>query len=236
MAEKYSLYQQLADSLRDKIYEGKYAFGDKLPSERSLAEKFGISHLTVRKALAILEEEGMLLRVQGKGTFVRAQKYSIDMQHLDGFSSMFGQQGITITNKVLYSGVREAGFKYSRIFGIPREEPVFELIRLRQNGEDPVALEYNILPTKRVPHVEEYDYSLYSLWDVYRQTGIQLVEENQKLEIVKVFNPQADLLNVEEGADMLMLSSTALDASGKVIECTKIYDNAKRMVFYASTV
>ena len=234
--EKYSLYQHLADSLRDKIYEGKYAFGDKLPSERSLAEKFGISHLTVRKALAILEEEGMLLRVQGKGTFVRAQKYSIDMQHLDGFSSMFGQQGITITNKVLYSGVREAGFKYSRIFGIPREEPVFELIRLRQNGEDPVALEYNILPTKRVPHVGEYDYSLYSLWDVYRQAGIQLVEENQKLEIVKVYNPQADLLNVEEGADVLMLSSTALDLSGKVIECTKIYDNAKRMVFYASTV
>lgn len=234
--EKYSLYQQLADSLRDKIYEGKYAFGDKLPSERSLAEKFGISHLTVRKALAILEEEGMLLRVQGKGTFVQAQKYSIDMQHMDGFSSMFGQQGITITNKVLYSGVREAGFKYSRIFGIPREEPVFELIRLRQNGEDPVALEYNILPTKRVPHVEEYDYSLYSLWDVYRQTGIQLVEENQKLEIVKVYNPQADLLNVEEGADVLMLSSTALDLSGKVIECTKIYDNAKRLVFYASTV
>ena len=234
--EKYSLYQQLADSLRDKIYEGKYAFGDKLPSERSLAEKFGISHLTVRKALAILEEEGMLLRVQGKGTFVRAQKYSIDMQHMDGFSSMFGQQGITITNKVLYSGVREAGFKYSRIFGIPREEPVFELIRLRQNGEDPVALEYNILPTTRVPHVEEYDYSLYSLWDVYRQTGIQLVEENQKLEIVKVYNPQADLLNVEEGADVLMLSSTALDLSGKVIECTKIYDNAKRLVFYASTV
>ena len=234
--EKYSLYQQLADSLRDKIYEGKYAFGDKLPSERSLAEKFGISHLTVRKALAILEEEGMLLRVQGKGTFVRAQKYSIDMQHIDGFSSMFGQQGITITNKVLYSGVREAGFKYSRIFGIPREESVFELIRLRQNGEDPVALEYNILPTKRVPHVEEYDYSLYSLWDVYRQAGIQLVEENQKLEIVKVYNPQADLLNVEEGADVLMLSSTALDLSGKVIECTKIYDNAKRMVFYASTV
>lgn len=234
--EKYSLYQQLADSLRDKIYEGKYAFGDKLPSERSLAEKFGISHLTVRKALAILEEEGMLLRVQGKGTFVRAQKYPIDMQHMDGFSSMFGQQGITITNKVLYSGVREAGFKYSRIFGIPREEPVFELIRLRQNGEDHVALEYNILPTKRVPHVEEYDYSLYSLWDVYRQTGIQLVEENQKLEIVKVYNPQADLLNVEEGADVLILSSTALDLSGKVIEYTKIYDNAKRMVFYASTV
>lgn len=236
MTEKYSLYQQLADSLRDKIYEGKYAFGDKLPSERSLAEKFGISHLTVRKALAILEEEGMLLRVQGKGTFVRAQKYSIDMQHMDGFSSMFGQQGITITNKVLYSGVREAGFKYSRIFGIAKEDTVFELIRLRQNGDDPVALEYNVLPTKRVPHVEEYDYSLYSLWDVYRQTGIKLVEENQKLEIVKIFNPQADLLNMEEGADVLMLSSTALDDVGSVIEWTKIYDNAKRMVFYASTV
>ena len=48
-----------------------------------MAEKFGISHLTVRKAFTILEEEGLLLRAQGKGTFVRTPKASIDMQRLE---------------------------------------------------------------------------------------------------------------------------------------------------------
>lgn len=236
MTEKYSLYQQLADSLRDKIYEGKYAFGDKLPSERALAESFGISHLTVRKALAILEEEGLLLRVQGKGTFVRAQKYSVDMQRLDGFSSMFRQQGVAITNRLLYSGFRQAAYKYSRVFKIPRDEEVFECVRLRQNGDVALALEYNVVPKKYVPGVEEYDFGMYSLWDVYQKSGIEIMEEEQKLEIVKVYNPQAELLGMEEGADVLALSVLSCDPEGNVIEWSKIYDNAKRMVFYASTI
>lgn len=236
MAEKYSLYQQLADSLRDKIYEGKYAFGDKLPSERALAESFGISHLTVRKALGILEEEGLLLRVQGKGTFVRAQKYSVDMQRLDGFSSMFRQQGVAVTNKLLYSGFRKAGYKYSRIFKISREEEVFECVRLRQNQDVALALEYNAVPKKFVPRAEDYDLGMYSLWDIYRKNGIEIMEEEQKLEIVKIFNPQAELLGMEEGADVLVLSALSCDKKGNVIEWSKIYDNAKRMVFYASGI
>lgn len=236
MAEKYSLYQQLADSLRDKIYEGKYTFGDKLPSERALAETFGISHLTVRKALAVLEEEGLLLRLQGKGTFVRAQKYSVDVQHLDGFTSMLRQQAGAVTRKILYSGIRQAGFKYSRIFGIEREEEVFECVCLSQNADVERALEYNAVPCKHVPDVASYDYSMYSLRDIYKQHGIEIVEERQRLEIVKIYNPQAELLDMEEGADILMLSSTSCDDKGRVIEWTKIYDNAKRMVFYASTV
>lgn len=236
MAEKYALYQQLADALRDKIYEGKYAFGEKLPSERSLAESFGISHLTVRKAMTVLEEEGLLLRMQGKGTFVRAQKYFVDMQKVGGFSSMFQQQGITISNKVLHTGYRKAGYKYSRMFGISRDEEVFELIRLRQNADVAMALEYNIVPRRWVPGIEEYDYSMYSLWDVYRQCGIEVAEEMQQLEIVKIYNPQAELLNVEEGFDVMLLRSTLHDTSGNIIEYSKMYDSAGQMVFYASTI
>lgn len=236
MAGNYALYQQLADSLRDKIYEGKYAFGDKLPSERSLAEKFGISHLTVRKALAILEEEGLVLRAQGKGTFVRAPKVSIDMQRLEGFSSLFRQQGIAIVNRVLYSGLRPAKFKYSRIFDITPEEEVFECVRLRQGDGAPLAIEYNVVPKRYVPDIAEYDYGMYSLHEIYGKNGLQIVEEQQTLEIVKIYNPQADLLNLEEGADVFMLSALSYDKQKRAIEWTKIYDNTERIVFYASTV
>lgn len=236
MSEKYMLYQQLADSLRDKIYEGKYMFGDKIPSERALAATFGISHLTVRKALAVLEEEGLLVRLQGKGTFVRAQKYSADMQRLGGFSSMLRQRDGAATRKVLYSGVRKAGFKYGRIFEIPKEEEVFECVCLFQDTEGSRALEYSAVPCKYIPAVADYDYSMYSLRDIYGQNDVEIVEEQQRLEIVKIYNPQSELLNMEEGADVLMLSSTSCDTLGRVVEWTKVYDNAKRMVFYASTL
>ena len=236
MAGKYALYQQLADSLRDKIYEREYAFGDKMPPERTLAEKFGISHLTVRKALAILEEEGLILRIQGKGTFVRAPKVSIDMRRLEGFSTLFRQQGITIVNRVLYSGLRPAKFKYSHIFGISPEEEVFECIRLRQSEELPLAIEYNVVPQKYVPDIANYDYSVYSLHDIYEKNEIQIVEEQQKLELVKIYNPQADLLNLEEGADVFKISALSFDEQNRAIEWTKIYDNTKRIVFYASTI
>ena len=56
------------------------------------------------------------------------------------------------------------------------------------------------------------------------------------LEIVKIYNPQADLLNLEDGADVFMLSALSYDARKRVIEWTKIYDNTNRIVFYASTI
>jgi len=236
MAGNYALYQQLADSLRDKIYEGEYSFGDKLPSERSMAEKFGISHLTVRKAFTILEEEGLLLRAQGKGTFVRTPKASIDMQRLEGFSGSIRQPGISIVNRVLYSGLRPAKFKYSRIFDIAPEEEVFECIRLRLSEDCPLAIEYNVAPKRYFPDIADYDYSMYSLREVYEKNGLNIVEEQQMLEIVKIYNPQADLLNLEDGADVFMLSALSYDARKRVIEWTKIYDNTNRIVFYASTI
>ncbi len=233
---KYMLYQQLADSLRDKIYEGTYTFGDKIPSERTLAATFGISHLTVRKALAILEEEGLLDRRQGNGTFVRVQKHPVDMRHTDGFSGMLRQRGRAVARKVLYSGTRQAGFKYGKIFGIEREEEVFECISLFQDADGARILEYNAVPCKYIPNASDYDYSIYSLRDIYRRNDVEIVEERQRLEIVRIYNPQAELLGMEEGADMLLLSATSCDAQGKVVEWTKIYDNAERMMFYASTV
>jgi GntR family transcriptional regulator len=75
MSVNQPIYQQLADLLREKIADGEYALGDALPSERVMADRYGISHLTVRKSLGLLEEEGLLIRIQGKGTFVTIPRF-----------------------------------------------------------------------------------------------------------------------------------------------------------------
>lgn len=236
MGKTIPLYKQLADTLRDKIYEGYYAFGDSIPSERTMASEYGISHLTVRKALELLQDEGLVIRQQGKGTFVKSPKMSADMQSLGSFSSIMRNLDIHIASKVLYSGVRKARFKYSRIFGISEDCEIFECIKLKSSNNVPLALEYTAIPLLYVPDAADYDYSVYSLYDVYAKHNIQISREDQRLEIVKIHNPIANLLEKNAGDDIFLLTSFAYDSSGKIIESTRLYDNDDRIIFYASGI
>ncbi|MCC6314774.1 MAG: GntR family transcriptional regulator, partial [Thermomicrobiales bacterium] len=93
------MYRQLADLLRAQIADGELGDGDRLPSEAQLGETHGISRITVRQALAELERAGMLLRVPGKGAFVRAHSPIQGLTRLSGFSESARAAG------------REAGYR-----------------------------------------------------------------------------------------------------------------------------
>jgi GntR family transcriptional regulator len=234
MSSTQPIYLQLADTLRDKIFSGEYLFGDTLPPERAMAQKYGISHLTVRKALSLLQEEGLIQRLQGKGTFVNAPNVSMDMREVSGFTSFMQNHGLVVTNEVLHSGVRPAKHKYSKIFRVPEDDPVFECVRLRYGDGVPMAIEYNAVPVRFIPDVAQYDYSVYSLYSVYANNQACIVSERQVLEVVRIFNPQAKLLGVEEGSEVFLLTSSSIDGNGRLIEYTRIYNSDRRMTFFAA--
>ena len=234
MRSTQPIYLQLADTLRDKIFSGEYVFGDTLPTERSMAQKYGISHLTVRKALSLLQDEGLIQRLQGKGTFVNAPNDSMDMREVSGFTSFMQNHGVALTNEVLHSGVRPAKHKYAKIFGIPQDDPVFECVRLRYGDGVPMAIEYNAVPVRFIPDVTQYDYTVYSLYSVYANNNTHIVSERQILEVVRIFNPQAKLLCLEEDSDVFLLTSSSKDENGRLIEYTRIYNSDKRMTFFAA--
>lgn len=229
------LYEQLAETLRDKMYAGEYTFGDSLPSERAMAAEFGISHLTVRKALSLLEEEGLIVRIQGKGTFVKTPRLSVDMQAVGSFSSILSGHNTNVTSKVLYSEVRPARTKYARIFGVGEESRVYVCEKLKSSNGVPLAIEQTVVPLEYVPDVADYDYSVYSLYDVYRNNNIRITREDQYLEIVKVYNPIASILGKEDGDTVFLLSSDAYDDCGRIVERTRMYDNDERLIFYLSS-
>lgn len=79
-----SLYYQLKTILAEKIHSGQWKVNDRIPTERELCDAYGVSRATVRLALGELENEGLLYRKQGKGTFVAAPKIE---QLLSGFYS-----------------------------------------------------------------------------------------------------------------------------------------------------
>ena len=228
------IYQQLADLLREKIADGEYVLGDALPSERAMADRYGISHLTVRKSFALLEEEGLLIRIQGKGTFVTIPRISMDMNKIQGFRSFLEDKGVHVTNEVLHCGLRKARHKYAKLLNIDENDDVFECVRLRLGNGYPMAVEYNAVPSRYVSGIEQYDFKVYSLHDAYASHHIRIASEHQMLEVIKVTNPQAQLLRLDENSCVFLLSSYSKDESGRIIEYTRIYNSDERIVFYVA--
>lgn len=95
------LYQQLATIIMDKIRQGEYKAGTKIPSEPTLAKTFGVGRPTVRQATDILVRKRILKRVKGSGTFVSQEHRSVNLFSLAGTSSAFQETGISIYKKIL---------------------------------------------------------------------------------------------------------------------------------------
>ena len=221
MPKKYPVYLQLADLIERKINKNEYPLGSKIPSERELIDAFGISRMTVRKAIEVLIEKGLLTRQHGKGTYVSQAAVHSPLDSIQSMGKFIQDSGLLPSNKVLLTKKAKAGAKYSKIFDIDPEDDIFLLFRLRLANGKPFALEYTYTPYHIVPDLDSYDF--------------ELTQDTQRLEIVRVMNPQAALLNVEEGSAVFMLHNTVTNSSGKTIEYTRSY-YSERTITFTSTL
>lgn len=229
--KKQPVYLQLADLLQEKIKSHHYTVGNKIPSERELSETFGISRMTVRKAIDTLIDKGLLTRLQGKGTFVSSPKLDSPIDTIQSMRDFIEEAGLTPSNKILLTKKQKAGIKYSKIFHIEPDDDIFLLFRLRLGNHIPIALEYTYVPCSLIPDIDTYDFMHCSLYDIFHDHGIYLKEDTQTLEIVKIFHPQAALLHVKEDTAVFMLHNTVTDTTGRVIEYTRSYINENTVTF-----
>ena len=88
------LYVQLMEELETSIRNGVYKPGDKIMTEAEMAKEYGVSLITVRKAVGVFDGKGLVVRKQGKGTFVTKPKYSRNMKKLQSFTEMCEQMGV----------------------------------------------------------------------------------------------------------------------------------------------
>jgi GntR family transcriptional regulator len=231
MNNRVPLYIQLSDLLREKLETKEYSFGQNIPSEPELAKIYGVSRMTVRNAIETLVHEGLLLKVQGRGTFVNKPKIDTALDTIQGFGRFLKDMGVTPSAKTIYSGKRAAGFKYARIFGITETEPIFRLYRIRFGDGEPVSLEDTYIPYNLIKNIESYDFQIYSLYDIFNTHGIKLKLDYEKLAIVKARNPEAKLLNIQPGTGLFLLEDQSIDTTGKVVEYTKGYTISERFTF-----
>ncbi|HEX6661660.1 MAG TPA: GntR family transcriptional regulator [Sphingomicrobium sp.] len=211
------LYRRLQDALRRAIESAVIGPQDALPPERDLASEFGVSRITIRKALDGLVADGLLTRRQGAGTFVsgRVEK---QFAKLTSFSEDMAARGRTPRSEWLLRGSGNVTPEESLILGLGPGAPVYRFHRIRFADDSPMAIEYSTIPGFGLASADAVQDSLYA---ALKAAGNRPTRALQRLRAVAVDGDRARLLGVEPGAPALYIERRGFLDDGRVVEATR---------------
>jgi GntR family transcriptional regulator len=139
-------YHRIADELRERIRRGDLLPGARLPNQRRLARDFGVTLMTLRQALELLEREKRIARRHGLGTFVAAPSIDYDILQLRRLAGDLLAQGESVSTRLLASRFVPADRRVAAALGLGRRARVLELERLRLVDGHPMSLQRSYLP------------------------------------------------------------------------------------------
>lgn len=142
------LYHQLKEILRESVDNGNWNTGDKVPSENQLMDEYGVSRNTVKKAIEELVQDGVLYRIQGKGTFVSKPKFQQPLMGFYSFSKVLKEHGMNPKDIILDIREVKPTAKIKEGLQMIGDEDVIELKRLRCANNEPIILESSFFTKK----------------------------------------------------------------------------------------
>ncbi len=216
------LYRRLKAGIQAAIARGALADGTALPPERDLAERIGVSRVTVRRAIAELTSEGVLTRRRGAGTFVAAPAGRIEqkLKRLTSFTEDMKARGLTPHSHWLERGLQQASAEEAAVLAIAPGSHVARLSRIRFANNRPMALEHTALPGDIMDAPASIGSSLYA---ALAECGVRLQRAHERITATILTDEQAELLEVPAGAPALAIERTGFDAAGRAIEFTRSF-------------
>jgi GntR family transcriptional regulator len=187
--------------------------GSPLPSERLLAERYGLARMTVRTEVDRLVAEGAIYRLHGRGTFV-AEPRVAQAVLFSSFTEDMRARGMKPGSIVRSQELIEATALLASRLQIAPQAPVALIERVRTADGTPMALERAHVPADRFPGVEEADFANGSLFEVLGRYGVELRDAEQRVVAVAIRAAEAELLDVNEGDPGLLFRTVAGDADG----------------------
>jgi GntR family transcriptional regulator len=214
------LYSQVKDLLIDRIGSGSWKPGEMIPSEFQLAAEFGVSQGTVRKALVELEQQKLVVRRQGRGTYVAKHSSQQSLFHFFHIVDEHGNKELP-TSVVLDSRMKRATKEEATLLRMQPRASVHAITRLRHLGGRPVILERITLPASSfrdldVPTGREMTEELYVLYQ--RHHGVTIIRADERIAAVAADAEDARHLGVGLGTPILEVSRVAVDVQGNPVE------------------
>ena len=212
--------EEVRRALAEQIGSGRLRPGQRLGAERALAAEFGVSRATLRQALAVLAEGGVVRRVPGRGggTFVAKGKIERDLSRIVGVPALLRSQGVVAGTRVLSARLAEADDLTAQALRSRPGELVVDLVRIRLADGSPFSLEHARFPARRFPGLLELPLggSVYELLEEH--FGAEPADAVERIEVVLASSGEAAILDVEPGAPLMAITRTTTDPDGEPIE------------------
>ena len=202
-------YKDIENYLKNRIESGQLKVGYQIDEEDELSKKFNVSKLTVNKALANLANEGYLLRVKGKGTFVKKRSWgeqAVDRRYHSLSEDIIMQGKVPGAKLIEYKVILgNDAPEIADIFAIEKTDLIHYFVRVRTADDIPVAISYSYISAKEVPYIDVNILDGGSLWRFLADSGFEGTEKSYyRIEAVKATREQALLLKIEEGEPLLL--------------------------------
>lgn len=225
------LYVQLSTALTDQIASGHLQPGDRIPSERDLADALRISRITARLAIDALLESGLVYRAQGRGTFVAQPK----MRGIKGFLSFTEDiiaRGMRPSSRILTQEVITPDEALKQTLNLDNGEQVLKLVRLRTADALPIALQSSYISLHICPGLEHEDLADKSLFAMLRERFyVHPFWTEAEVEAVPAADEEARLLGVAAGAPLLSIRGLTFTESFDVVESVQTLYRSRTPVY-----
>jgi GntR family transcriptional regulator len=223
-------YLKIRDALRRQIESGAYAEGARLPSERELADAFGVSRMTARQALRLLMQDGFVSTRVGKGTFVQRAHFAQELHDLTSFTADMRRVGARPASRVTLAEVGPAGDEVAAHLEADAGLEVVKLHRVRLADGEVIALERAYLPHALCPGIlAANNFARQSLYSALKeQYGLRLVWAS---EIITARMPDADereALELAEGIPVLGMKRVTYDERDRPVEYVRSCYHSQR--------
>lgn len=211
-------YYQIVEVLRDAIEESVFGNEDDLialPSEPELSNLFSVNRGTIRHALQILENEGVIRKEKGKGTFARRLRLKMDLSILQSTTEEIKRRGWRPITRLINIKKSKPNMRMRDALQIADTDLVWEILRLHSANDEPISIQRAMIPIKLMPNLDQKDLedSLYKIWKTeYQLTPdrgeqtirtrlplddemkmLQIDKENPVFEIIRVTYSQQDI-------------------------------------------
>jgi len=225
------IYQQIREWMRQQITSGVWPEHYKIKSELELVSDLGVNRGTIRKAIADLIAEGLLVTIHGRGTFVVSRLLEQPLaEGLIAFSEDLIRKGIPFETQVLEQTTARVPQRVSALLAVPTDAEIFVLKRIRSVRQEPLALIHNYLLYRRFPGIKDIDFTRQGLFATLENRFNTPLSWGQRTFQAQAANDEiARLLGVSACDPVMYIEQVTYLADGSPIELSDIWLRGDRV-------
>jgi len=222
MESDIPLYSQLVSIVKRNISAGTLCTGDLLPSEAELCKTFDISRSTVRQAIGTLESEGLVVRKQGRGTFVAEPKVRRRTENVYSFTSEISSMGMTPSSTLIEFEIIDPTPDILKVLDMNgRDGKVYRFTRIRNVNGEPLILETSFYPCFIYPKLTRELLKTHSFYSLLYEVGIVPANAVDSYEAVMMNRKESELLGCKPGSCGFFVQRRTYTENGMCYEFTQ---------------